>query len=148
MITKNKNLIQQASSQYKEQLQIQMSSDGSFPEEMSRTRPFHYSLYNLNAWTILASTLRQYEKDIAQYTVKNGMLKNAINFIIPYYRYPKTWMTHTSLEKEIHTTAEPFLYLSSDLYKDKKYLDIWNSAIKEDIPYIMSQKMILQSIRK
>ena len=36
----------------------QEAADGSFPQELARTKPYGYSLFNLDAMAIIAQTLR------------------------------------------------------------------------------------------
>src|SRR5690606_18469368 len=53
-LTGNTDLLEFASKRYKEVLlPNQMAKDGSFPLEMARTKPYGYSLFNLDAMTTL-----------------------------------------------------------------------------------------------
>jgi hypothetical protein len=144
-ISNNNSLIQQAKNQYKKQLDIQMADNGSFPDELSRTKPFHYELYNLNAWTILAATLDHLGHKVSKYESKNGSLQKAINFIIPFYQNPSSWKNQTELEPKIETYAEPFLYLASSLYQKDNYNQLWHMAEKENDVYSHSQMIIFKS---
>lgn len=41
-------------------------------EELSRTRPLHYSLFNLTAWTLLANVVRSMDLNLWKYRGKDG----------------------------------------------------------------------------
>jgi hypothetical protein len=62
----------------------QIASDGSQPGELSRTRPWHYSNFNLQALCRLAEAARTAGIDLWRYTAPGGGgLKKAADFLIP-----------------------------------------------------------------
>lgn len=66
-------------------LESQILPDGRMPEELNRTRPFHYTLYNLEPFTILAILGDKVGVDLWNYESVNGSsLKIAFDFIVPY----------------------------------------------------------------
>lgn len=50
----------------------QMASDGSFPREMARTKPYGYSLFNLDAMAILCEILSDKDENLWEYTTSDG----------------------------------------------------------------------------
>jgi len=63
----------------------QLAPDGSQPEELSRTRPLHYSAFNLDAMTRLAEFGRHVGIDLWTWRGANGAdLTKATEFLAPY----------------------------------------------------------------
>lgn len=70
----------------------QIAADGSQPLELERTRPIHYSLFNLDAYTQLAEMGRHAGVDLWDYrNVKGGSIVGALRFVAPYAAGDKTW---------------------------------------------------------
>jgi len=108
----------------------QMAEDGSFPEEISRTRPFHYMNYNLRAWSTYALLASTKTENLWAYKSNNGTLQKAIDYIIPYYKSPGTWKYLTALEKEILPHQNDFLVFSYWGLGKKEYLELWKDLPK------------------
>ncbi len=111
--------------QFKKQLDIQMAEDGSFPDELSRTKPFHYMNYNLRGWTTFALLASTPKENLWKYKSKYGTVRRALDFAIPYYERPDSWSFFTPLEKEIHLHRNDFLFLAYLGTDDSSYLDLW-----------------------
>lgn len=63
----------------------QIHGDGTQPLELERTRPLHYSLFNLDAFTMLAEMGRHVGVDLWHYSSPNGgSLEKALRFVAPY----------------------------------------------------------------
>jgi unsaturated chondroitin disaccharide hydrolase len=76
----------------KARIDSQIVSDGSQPRELGRTRPIHYSLFNLDAFTQLAEMGRHLGIDLWRYrSAANGSIGSALSFIAPYAAGAKTW---------------------------------------------------------
>jgi hypothetical protein len=56
----------------RERVPHQFASDGSQPLELARTRPRHYSHYNLIAWTLLARVAEAVGDDLWSHRTKDG----------------------------------------------------------------------------
>lgn len=72
----------------------QIDGDGKQKRELDRTRPLHYSLFNLDAFTMLAELGRHVGVDLWHYTAPTGAtLEKAILFVAPYtdpsVKFPK-----------------------------------------------------------
>jgi hypothetical protein len=66
-------------------IESQIMPDGKMPEELNRTRPFHYTLYNLEPFTLLAILGDKVGVDLWNYQSTNGScLKKSYDFIVPY----------------------------------------------------------------
>lgn len=73
----------------------QIEEDGRMPHELARTRPFHYSVFNLEALTRLAQYGRMLGADLWQ----DPRLQRAIDFLEAAALSPETWRHATSTEQ-------------------------------------------------
>jgi hypothetical protein len=70
----------------------QMAPDGSFPEELRRTKPYGYSLFNLDAMAILAQTLSTAEDDLWKWQMPDGRgMAKAMTWMYPFIADKKKW---------------------------------------------------------
>jgi hypothetical protein len=71
----------------------QIAPDGSQPLELARTRPVHYSLFNLDAFTELAEMGRHVGSDLWHYrSTRGGSIASALRFIAPYADTSRKWI--------------------------------------------------------
>ncbi len=71
----------------------QMKSDGSFPLEMSRTKPYGYSLFNLDAMSAICQILSlSKDNNLWAFHLNDGRgIAKAVAFMEPYVRNKKSW---------------------------------------------------------
>lgn len=70
----------------------QIAPDGSFPEELRRTKPFGYSLFNLEAFTGIAQVLSTPRDNLWTFKTRDGRgLRKALAYLVPYVRNKKLW---------------------------------------------------------
>jgi hypothetical protein len=73
-------------------LDQQMDSSGLFPQELTRTTSLHYSVFILNAFTIVAQLSEQTHVNLwAVETPSGKSLKKAFQAILPYSTGEKPW---------------------------------------------------------
>ncbi|ANE75782.1 alginate lyase family protein [Dickeya solani] len=73
-------------------LDHQLAADGSQPEELARTRSFHYSGFNLQAVSLMATVAGKYGDNLWQYrTPKGSSLLSALDFMAPYLDESRPW---------------------------------------------------------
>jgi hypothetical protein len=73
-------------------LAAQIAADGSQPEELARTRPLHYSIFNLEAMARIAETARAIGVDLWRWSAPNGAsLRGAFAFVAPYADPANPW---------------------------------------------------------
>ena len=124
-VAERDDILKLSQEQFKKQLDIQMAADGSFPDELGRTKPFHYMNYNLRGYTTFALLASTPTENLWNYKSKNGTLQKALDFAIPFYKNPSTWSFSTDLEKEIHLYQNDFLVFAYFGLNDKSYLELW-----------------------
>lgn len=89
----------------------QIAPDGSQPEELARTRPLHYSLFNLEPFNRLAELGRHVGVDFWHYRAPNGAdLRTAMMFVAPYLdpaaKFPRPEITPAHQEEFLRTIRQ------------------------------------------
>lgn len=73
-------------------LPSQMANDGSFPLELRRTKPYGYSLFNIDAMCNVAQILSTPDDNLFAFTTDSGKcLQKGMEFIFPYIADKSTW---------------------------------------------------------
>lgn len=83
---------QVASSAVERRIAPQIAADGSMPRELARTRSYHYSNFNLEAFAQLATLADHGGVDLWHAQAENGAsLRAAVDFLVPYWTGAQTW---------------------------------------------------------
>ena len=92
-LTGNQQLISYCSERFKSVLlPNQEAADGSFPQELRRTKPYGYSLFNLEAMAAICELLSTPEDDLWKFELADGRsMRKAMEFMVPYIRDKKSW---------------------------------------------------------
>ncbi len=101
----------------------QIKADGSMPEELARTRPLFYSLYNLHAMFLVAHLAEQVNIDLWQADQANAKLRAALDYLAPYANPELSWpqdMIGPDNRMEIY----PLLQMAHRAYPDGNYLTL------------------------
>lgn len=70
----------------------QMAADGSFPLELRRTKPYGYSLFNLDAMATLVEIASTPGDDLWKFELTDGRgMARALAYMEPYIRDKKSW---------------------------------------------------------
>ena len=73
-------------------LPSQMAPNGSFPLEIKRTKPYGYSLFNLDAMVTLASVLSTQKENLFDFIgTGNVSIKKGIEFMFPFIANKASW---------------------------------------------------------
>jgi hypothetical protein len=87
------NLIQFCSKRFKEVLLPgQMAPNGSFPLEIKRTKPYGYSLFNLDAMATIAQVLSTPKENLFDFVgAGNVSIRKGIEFMFPFIANKASW---------------------------------------------------------
>lgn len=70
----------------------QMAADGSFPRELARTKPYGYSIFNLDVLGGLAVVLSTPQDDLLRFTLPDGRgLGRGVGFLAPFLADKSKW---------------------------------------------------------
>ena len=73
-------------------LPSQMADDGSFPLELKRTKPYGYSLFNIDAMCNVARILSTPDDNLFEFKTEKGLsLKNGMDYIYPFIADKSKW---------------------------------------------------------
>jgi hypothetical protein len=105
----------------------QESAEGSFPLELARTKPYGYSLFNLDAMAILVQTLSTKEKDLWRWQMPDGRgMANAVAWMYPYIADRTRW---TKPPDVMYDTAwpvrQPCLIFAGLALDKPEYVSLW-----------------------
>jgi hypothetical protein len=92
-LTENREIIDLCVERFKNiVLPDQMGSDGSFPRELDRTKPYGYALFNIDAFANVAQILSTHEDNLWEFETPDGRsLKLGMEFIYPYIEDKSSW---------------------------------------------------------
>ena len=107
----------------------QMADDGSFPRELQRTKPYGYSLFNLDAMAGLAQILSTPENDLWSYTTPEGHnMRKGLDFLLPYVQDKSTWpYAPDVMYWEEWPVAQPAFLFGWAQFGDEAYYQAWQS---------------------
>lgn len=98
----------------------QIEPDGRQPRELARTRPWHYSLFNLEAIFDAASLADQYGIDLWNYaSADKRSIRGALEWLIPFATGEKTW-PYKEPAIELQQFA-PLLRRGANAYREPRY---------------------------
>jgi hypothetical protein len=70
----------------------QMAADGSFPLEIARTKPYGYSLFNLDAMATICQILSTPSDNLWTYQLADGRgMRKALEFMVPFIKDKSGW---------------------------------------------------------
>lgn len=105
----------------------QEAADGSFPLEQARTKPYGYSLFNLDAMAIAAQTLTTHEDNLWTWQLPDGRgMARAMAYMFPYIADKSKWPKPPDVmyDKE-WPVRQPSLLFAGLALDRKQYLDLW-----------------------
>ena len=107
----------------------QMASDGSFPLELDRTKPYGYSLFNLDAMAALCHILSTESDDMWTYTTTDGKnMKLGLDFISPYIAGKDSWPYQQDVMYwDEWPVAHPAMLFGWLEFGDEVYQKLWEN---------------------
>ncbi len=107
----------------------QMAENGSFPLELERTKPYGYSLFNLDAFTTAAEILSDETHNLFAYTTPDGKnLEKGAEFMVPYVKDKSSWpYKHDVMYWDEWPVRQPFLLFTGRAYHHPEYIELWKN---------------------
>lgn len=105
----------------------QMAADGSFPLELARTKPYGYSLFNLDAMATICQILSDNEHNLWAYQLSDGRtIRKGIAFLYPYVANKGQWPYKPDVMYwDEWPVAHPFLIFGANTWKEKDWFNTW-----------------------
>lgn len=105
----------------------QEAMDGSFPEELRRTKPYGYSLFNLDAMAILAQTLTTKEDNLWTWQLPDGRgMAKAVAWMYPFIADKSKWPKPPDVMYfDQWPVRQPSLLFAGMALDKPEYLALW-----------------------
>jgi hypothetical protein len=129
LLTDNQDVLEMCRNDFKNVLlPKQMAPDGSFPYELKRTKPYCYSIFNLEVLTALCQLLSTPDDNLFKYqTSESVSLKTGLDFLYPYLKNKKDWPYDRDIAHwESWPNKQACLFFAGHALKEKKYLELYD----------------------
>jgi len=105
----------------------QMADDGGFPLELARTKPYGYSIFQLDNMTMLCQVLSTPEDNLWTFETKDGKsIAKAIAYLYPFLADKSKWTLPPDVNAwEGWPARQPNLVFGGLMLGEQKYLDLW-----------------------
>ena len=126
--TGNKSVMQFCSDRYKNiLLPNQMALDGSFPQELRRTKPYGYSIFNLDAMTTICQVLSTPQDNLWSYVTTDGRsIRKGIEYLFPFIIDKSIWpLKPDVMYWDEWPVAQPFLVFGAIAFDNKEWFEAW-----------------------
>ena len=113
---------------YKDLLASQMDSLGGFTDELGRTKPYIYMLFNLEGYSVLAEIASTPNDPLWTYEVPNGSLRTAWNFMLPAIENKDNWSYPPDIQNFDEVPIQtPGMLFAARAYGDERLLAAWSA---------------------
>jgi len=132
--TNNTEIMELCSKRYKEvYLPDQLRIDGTFPEELRRTKPYNYSCFVVDNMVNICNILSTKEDNLWEFVLPDGRsIKTAIDYIVPFMENISEWPHHKDVQYfDQFPAAFPFLLFAGVAYNNEQYLKLWTELAKK-----------------
>ncbi len=129
-LTKNTEVLELCRNRFKTiLLPNQMGEDGSFPRELVRTKPYGYSLFNIDAFMTCAEILSDENNNLYEFTTQDGKnMKLGAEYLYPFVKDKSTWELEPDvLYWEDWPVRHPFLLFAGKAYINDNYIQLWQT---------------------
>jgi hypothetical protein len=105
----------------------QMTNDGSFPAELRRTKPYGYSIFQLDNMASLCQIASTAQDDLWKFELSDGRgIKKAVEFLYPFLADKSRWPRKPDIQAwEGWPARQPCLLFAGLAFGEQKYLDLW-----------------------
>ena len=107
----------------------QMAADGSFPQELRRTKPYGYSIFQLDNMASLCQVLSTPADNLWEFELPDGRgMRLAMSYLYPYLVDKSKWPYKPDVQAwEGWPARQPSLLFAGLAYDEPKYLSLWKS---------------------
>src|SRR6266540_2346723 len=113
----------------------QIAGDGSFPQELRRTKPYGYSLFNLEAMAAVCQILSTPEDNLWTFELPDGRgMRTALTYIFPYIADRRLWpLPKDVMYDDQWPMRQASLLFAGIAFANRAYVDLWKT-LKADSP--------------
>ena len=108
----------------------QMGQDGSFPQELARTKPYSYSIFNFDVMAMLCQSLREPNDDPFAFRTTDGRgICKAAAFLFPYLQDKAKWPYKKDVEHfDSLPVRSPGLLVCGLACERPEYVALWGQG--------------------
>ena len=108
-------------------LPLQMAVDGSFPQELTRTKPYGYSIFQLDLMATLCQLLSTSDDDLWHFALPDGRgIHRAMDYLVPYLADKSAWPLPPDVEHWAGWPArQPALLFAGLALDEPTWVDLW-----------------------
>lgn len=114
-------------------LKSHFTEEGLQPLELKRTRPFHYSTFNLTGLYACARLGEWVDVDFWECDSDKSILRNALDWLLPFVKGEKEWI-YKDLEPLNFKKIAPLLLMAARAYKDPSYTELYFVLMDQESP--------------
>jgi alpha-galactosidase len=105
----------------------QMAPDGSFPAELKRTKPYGYSIFQLDNMAALCQMLSTDKDNLWAFSLPDGRgIRKAMEFLYPYLADKSKWPRKPDVQAwDGWPARQPSLLFAGLAFGEHAYLDLW-----------------------
>jgi hypothetical protein len=150
-LTKDRELLDYCRARFREVLvPNQMGTDGSFPQELRRTKPYGYSLFNLEALATICRILSTERDDLWKFELPDGRgMRKALEYMAPFIRDKKAWpLKPDVMYDEQWPMRQSSLLFAGLAFNRPDYVELWkrlpaDSAVEEVVRNFFIRQPVL-----
>jgi hypothetical protein len=108
---------------------LQIAANGSLPLELARTKPYSYSLFDMDVLCGIAQSLSTKSDDLWSFTTPDGRgLRKLMQFMYPYIKDKATWpFAHDVEHFDDLPVRDPALLFSGLAYGNQDDIALWRT---------------------
>ena len=105
----------------------QMAADGGFPLELARTKPYGYSIFQLDNMTLLCQVLSTEADNLWAFELPDGRgIRKAVAYLNPFLADKSKWTLKPDVQAwEGWPARQPHLLFAGFALGEQTYLDLW-----------------------
>ncbi len=105
----------------------QMAADGSFPRELARTKPYAYSIFQLDNMALLCQVLSTPEENLWNFALPDGRgIRQAVAYLYPFLNDKSKWPLKPDVQSwDGWPARQPHLLFAGLAFSEPAYLALW-----------------------
>ena len=111
----------------------QIAPDGSFPEELRRTKPYNYTLFNMAGLATICQTLSTAQDNLFTFALPDGRgFGKAMAYVFPYIQNKPAWPHKPDVEYfQYWPIRQPSLLFAGLGLSNPGYIKVWQTLPSE-----------------
>jgi hypothetical protein len=121
----------------------QFAENGSFPFELARTKPYGYSIFNLDIMALICQILSTASDNLFTYETGDGKgIKKGMEFLFPYLKDKPLWPYGKDVMYwDCWPVRQPCLLFCGIAFDCQEYLKLW-----EELPHEVNEFEVLRNL--